>query len=180
MARKLWSPTAQQRGHVLLPRRLGHPIPYLYGDKNAVKCEATKADGDPCNAYAVKGGSKCFLHSGNAKALSEQGAAKSAEVRRDRLTKREQRLEDAKLTLTQKIRLFAAENADAITAALGKAAIADGSSPAMRELLQRVEGKVADRVETVDGNDPSRMDEAQLTAWLGLSLDQLPATEEQH
>jgi hypothetical protein len=122
----------------------------------------TKA-GKPCTNRRMAGSELCFSHSDDAVAYRKRATQASAEKRRARVEARKDASEASKLSLTERIRRDAARRADEVAKSLVDAAVADGSSRAMAELLNRVEGKVIDRLETTAGN-PSEMSEAELEA----------------
>jgi hypothetical protein len=114
----------------------------------------------------------CFAHAPDAVARAKRAAKASVQSRRDASNRRKEALEVAKLGVDGWIARLAAERDREIAESLVKAAIADGSSPAMKVLLDRHLGKVIDRVQTVT-DVPFEMDVEQLQAWLNS-----PATED--
>lgn len=142
----------------------------------ASRCSSKTKTGEPCKGYAVMGGETCVAHTPGLKERSLAAATQaSAEARTSAVAARKQESEQAKLSLTERIRRYAALHDAEIVESLGKAAIADGNSPAMRELLARVEGKVTDSL-NLNAGDPFTMSQAQLEAWL-LEADKKDAVQ---
>lgn len=122
--------------------------------------------GTECKGWAVDGGSTCVAHTPGLKERSLAAATKaSAEKRSNAVAARQEASEAAKLSLTEAIQRDAAAKRDEIAASLIAAAVADGSSRAMAELLNRVEGKVTDSL-NLNSRTPFDMDEGALMAWL--------------
>jgi hypothetical protein len=44
------------------------------------KCEATRQDGEPCQAYAIKGGNVCRVHGGSAPQVKKKAKERLAEA----------------------------------------------------------------------------------------------------
>ena len=128
-------------------------------------CSAKTKQGEPCKMRRLDGEATCLSHSERGVEQRRRATQASAEARRERRERLETASLEDSLTLTQRIRREAAKNAEALARSLVEAAKSDGSSAAMRELLNRTEGKVIDRIEAVP-TDPFQMDEAQLTRWL--------------
>jgi hypothetical protein len=140
----------------------------------APRCSSTTKAGKPCGGYAVEGGSTCVAHTPHIAAVARsKGVERSREVRKQRVEQREQADELAKLSLTQLLRKLAHERKAEIVKSLLDAAIADGSSAAMRETWQRIEGKVID-VTQVNAGDPFNMSQTELEEYLR-KLDQRDA-----
>lgn len=130
------------------------------------KCSALTKAGEACKGWAVDGGSTCVAHTPGLKERSLAAATKaSAEARSNAVAERKQASKQAKRSLTEVIRSQAAMKRTEIAKALVEAAVADGSSRAMAELLNRVEGKVTDSL-NLNAGDPFTMDEASLHRWL--------------
>lgn len=142
-------------------------------------CTSLKTDGSPCSNRVVRGEQTCFAHSERGREQRELATVASAEARRNRVEAREKAFEEDLLTLTQRIRREAAEHSQEIAEALVEAAIADGSSRAMAELLNRVEGKVTESL-VINPNDPFQMDEAQLHKWLSDNSPEYGPADEDH
>lgn len=128
-------------------------------------CTATTKAGKPCPNRVVKGLETCFAHSERATEQRKQATLASAEARKERVEARKEASEAALLSLTDAIRRDAAKERDALSASLITAAKADGNGAAMRELLNRVDGKVTDSLNLNAGN-PFEMSESALHAWL--------------
>jgi hypothetical protein len=123
----------------------------------------TKA-GEKCKGYAVNGETTCLAHTPRLMARSQPAAvAASTRKRQEAVERRKEASEQAKLSLTEVIRRDTAIRRAEISASLVSAAIADGNGAAMRELLNRVDGKVADQLVTSAG-DTHLMTEAELEA----------------
>lgn len=129
----------------------------------------------------VKGTDRCYTHSANAEERAERArkaAAASAEVRKSRAEARGNAVEEARiqarLGVEFHIHRLADENDEAIAEALVTRAIANPDGVAMRLLLERRLGKVADKLELSGDKPPEEMDLAELQRW----LSQLPETEE--
>lgn len=129
--------------------------------------ETTKA-GKPCSNHVVSGSNVCFSHSEHQREAAKRASEASAKARKATVTARKEASEQAKLSLTEVIRSQAAMKRTEIAKALVEAAVADGSSRAMAELLNRVEGKVTDSL-NLNAGDPFTMDEASLHRWLSES-----------
>lgn len=135
----------------------------------ALRCSSVTRQGEPCKGYAVEDETTCVAHTPRIAELARsKGVERSREVRKERVEQREQASEAAKLSLTERIRYQAAANQTELVDSLVKAAIADGNGAAMRELLNRVDGKVTDSLSLNAGN-PFEMDEASLHRWLAES-----------
>lgn len=131
-----------------------------------LRCSSKTKGGKECRGYAIEGETTCVAHTPAVAALARsKGVERSREVRKERAEQRQEASEAAKLSLTQRIRRAAADSQEDLVASLVKAAIADGNGAAMRELLNRVEGKVTDSL-NVNAGDPFSMSEADLHRWL--------------
>lgn len=128
-------------------------------------CPALTRTGKPCPNRPMAGQETCFTHSEEAVEQRRRATQASAEKRKARTEGRKQASEDAKLSLTDAIRRAAAIHRDAIVESLVTAAKADGNGAAMRELLNRVDGKVTDSL-NVNAGDPFTMSEEALHKWL--------------
>lgn len=137
-----------------------------------MQCSETTKQGKPCPNPCMGDETYCFAHAPDAVARAKRAAKASVQSRRDASNRRKEALEVAKLGVDGWIARLAAERDREIAESLVKAAIADGSSPAMKVLLDRHLGKVIDRVQTVT-DVPFEMDVEQLQAWLNS-----PATED--
>jgi hypothetical protein len=114
-----------------------------------MNCSATTKAGKPCSAHPVHGTSLCLAHSPGMQERARKANAASAEARKRLREERGKALEEDKRTLTQRIAAVAARRADEFSEALVQRAIDEPNSQAAAMVLDRVEGRLVDRVETV-------------------------------
>lgn len=132
-----------------------------------LRCSSMTKGGKECRAYPVKGSTTCLLHGDREQVaeLSKRAAAESARVRKDSLEQRKAASEDAKLSLTQRLRRATAARADEFVNATLDNAIGQKDVGAQRLVWERLEGKVTDNL-NVNAGDPFSMSEADLHRWL--------------
>lgn len=141
------------------------------------RCTAVKKNGERCKSRALVDDVVCLLHSDRAEQVRAKAVERSAESRGEQVEARKEAQEAAKLTLTERIRLEAGRRNEELAHALVAAALADPHGRAMAHVLDRVEGKVADKLETTTATaNPFEMDEAQLLALLA-AADEADAEE---
>lgn len=144
-----------------------------------MKCSGTNRQGEPCNSPPMKDSDTCYAHSGALAEGSRDAALKSAQVRKARVERREEASEAAALTLTQRIRAEVAADADGFAKALVAHAKANPQSAAMTEVLNRTEGKVVEKVQTVDHYDElEAFTTEQLQAWLNAPVAERTPAED--
>lgn len=117
-----------------------------------MRCGATKADGSPCRAFALRGRDICAGHAGlglaaNPGEAGRVGAAKSAEVRAERAEIRKRGIKQALADAVEK------EYLDDILAAYGRGLTDPDAAVAVRSaeaILSRVYGKPKELIETLE------------------------------
>lgn len=145
--------------------------------KTRPQCSHIKGNGEQCKGYARHGMDVCMAHSPDMAAARAKAVQASAQARRGKVEARQEAQEAAKLSLTERIRLEAGRRNEELARALVAAALADPHGRAMAHVLDRVEGKVADKLETTTATaNPFEMDEAQLLALLA-AADEADAEE---
>ena len=140
-------------------------------------CNRYTRTGEPCPNRVTTGRKHCFAHDPAAKERNKQASLASVKARQQRVADRLQASEQAKLTLTERIHRQAAERAEELACALVQAAITDPHGRAMAHVLDRVEGKVTDRLET-SALEPGQMSAAELERWLRLPSQEPDDKEE--
>lgn len=128
------------------------------------RCSSLTKTGKPCPNRPMADEDVCLMHSPRGEETRAKGRARAAAAKRELVEARKQAAEDAKLTLTQRLHRRAAERANEVVSALVRAA-EGGDMRAQTILWERVEGKVADKLET-RASDPFEMDVAALQRWL--------------
>ena len=124
----------------------------------AERCTATKANGQPCGAYATKTG-KCAGHSrlgfaADPSTFAKLGNRRSAEVRQE---KAEQRRKTYLDILAEELENDALQNVEAM-----RKAASEGDWRALETWVTRVHGKPVERVETTANSlDPASLTSVQ-------------------
>jgi hypothetical protein len=126
------------------------------------RCAALNAKGEPCRSTSVGSDGCCAAHSGKTQfgtpETARKGAQRSAEARRERVQKRERRVEEAQMSLTELLRVRAQERREELVKALLDAAAAGRDVPALRMVWERLDGKVADKLEVLSPEDESALE----------------------
>lgn len=143
----------------------GKPEAAVNGEQSTEKpkrCKALNAKGEPCRSTSVDESGLCAAHGHRAPIGTAEDARKAAlaggKVRRERVEARQRRLEDAKLSLGDLLRIRALERKEELVASLIDAAVQGRDVPALRVVFDRLEGRVAERVEMTDGLTQEELD----------------------
>jgi hypothetical protein len=122
-------------------------------------CCATTKQGERCRAPALRDGHLCLAHSGKTKLDSRKGAAKSAEVRKQRALERKENLRD-------KLARRLEEHADEVFDAYLRGIRSRNEAVAFRAaetLVQRVYGKPVEYVASVIEGEVTPEDIARMS-----------------
>lgn len=138
------------------------------------QCSAITRSGERCKGYALHHRDTCQSHSPEGLESRAKAVRASAEARKAKVEARNERVEQSKLTLTQWFSIVAGEHAEALARKAVDSALG-GDVRALSIVLDRVEGKVADKLITEAGV-PERMNEAELMEWLS-QAEVLDATQ---
>lgn len=126
------------------------------------RCQALNAKGEPCRSPSVGADGLCASHSGRSQVgtveNSKKAAKAAARARRERAEARARESELARMSLTDRLRVKAAERSDELIDALLDGTIERRDAALTRIVWDRLEGKVADRVEVTDGVTPEELD----------------------
>jgi hypothetical protein len=98
--------------------------------------------------------------------------------RQTRVQERLEAVERSKLTLTQLLRIEAADRAEEIVAALVQRAVDEPNSQASAILWDRIEGRVVEKSEVKNLSDPWAMSEEDLVHWLRQAPNEEPQPSE--
>lgn len=129
-------------------------------------CQAKRRDGQPCGARAVRGERLCAGHLGlglaaDPRAASRRGAARSAEVRAERVEARKRGIKQVLAEAVER------EYLDDIVNAYGRGLRDPDAAVAVRSaeaLLSRVHGKPKETIEQI--SDPLEHDRLRYRAYL--------------
>jgi len=118
-------------------------------------CRALNSKGEPCKSTSVDESGLCAAHGRRAPIGTAEDARRAALIggkrRRERVEARARKVEDAQLGLADLLRVRALERRERLVAALLDAAEQGRDVPALRMIFERLEGKVAERTELVEG-----------------------------
>jgi hypothetical protein len=114
-------------------------------------CRALTKSGKPCKSPTVGPDGYCATHSGRAgfgtAEMARKGSEASVRARRERVAERERRTEEAAMSLTELLKVRALERREELVKALLDAAAQGRDVPALRMVWDRLDGKVADKLE---------------------------------
>lgn len=128
-------------------------------------CDAVTRAGKPCGAYAMKGQSKCAGHSGVLASQSAAASAKSAQVRRDRVLKRQEAVERSKLSPREHLAVGLSERWLEIQPLLLDELIGNKDWRGLLALVDQAYGKPGETL-LLDAGKPDEMALDELVAWL--------------
>jgi hypothetical protein len=126
------------------------------------RCRALTVRGEPCRSPTVGPDGLCATHSGRAGfgtvETAKKGAEASVRARRERAEAREAKAEEAKMSLTELLRLRALERREELVKALLDAAAAGRDVPALRMVWERLDGRVAEKIEVMSPEDAALLE----------------------
>jgi hypothetical protein len=126
------------------------------------RCRALTVQGKPCLSPTVGPDGLCATHSGRAGfgtvETARKGAKASVKARRERAEAREARVEEARMSLTDLLRVRALERNEGLVKALLDAAETGRDVPALRMVWDRLDGKVPEVIE-VDSSTPKAVED---------------------
>jgi hypothetical protein len=127
------------------------PAEQAYNVSGKPRCKELNKQGEPCRSTSVGSDGLCAAHSGKTQfgtaETSRKGAEASVQARKEKAAAREARAEEASMSLTELLKLRALERREELVKALLDAAAQGRDVPALRMVWDRLDGKVADKLE---------------------------------